>query len=120
MVNRAKGFADKAERYSRDRRRMAGDGEAVARRILACAERVEALDPRAASDSDRAAALARIWDAYAVVCAWLDSNAPHDLDSPEVPFGSYIEGVDSNGGYYSPEWDGCPAQVHVDLVYEGH
>ena len=119
MVNRAKAFADKAVRYSKDRTRLAGDGEAVARYVLNCAERVAALDPRAVSDADRESSLARIYSAYEVVSAYLDSNAPFDLDCPEVGFGSCIHGVDTDGGYYSDDWDGCPGQVEVDRVYEG-
>ena len=113
MGNRAAGFADKAVRYSKDRTRLAGDGESVARYVLECALRVEALDPRAVSDEDREASLTRIYEAYDVVSSYLDSSAPYNLDSPEVPmYGDYLEGL---GG----DWDGCPAQVEVDRVYEG-
>lgn len=119
MGNRAMGFADKAVRYSKDRTRLAGDGESVARYVLDCALRVEALDPRVVSDEDREASLTRIYDAYEVVSSYLASTAPYNLDSPEVCFGSCISDVDTLGGYYSDDWDGCPAQVEVDRVYEG-
>ena len=113
MGNRAKAFADKAVRYSKDRTRLAGDGESVARYVLNCAERVLALDPRAVSDADRESSLARIYAAYEVVSAYLDSSAPYNLDSPEVPvYGEVLEGLDG-------DWDGCPGQVEVDRVYEG-
>jgi hypothetical protein len=113
MGNRAEVFADRAARYSRDRNRLAGDGEAVARYVLECARRVEALSPRAVSDADREAALARIWASYEVVSSYLDSSAPYNLDSPEVPlYGDLLDGLDA-------DWDGCPGQVEVDRVYEG-
>ena len=113
MANRAKAFADKAVRYSNDRRRLAGDGESVARYVLECAHRVQALDPRAVSDADRESSLARIYHAYEVVCSYLDSGAPYNLGSPERPlYGEVLEGLDT-------DWDGCPGQVEVDRVYEG-
>ena len=113
MGNRAKAFADKAVRYSKDRTRLAGDGESVARYVLNCAERVLALDPRAVSNADRESSLARIYAAYEVVSAYLDSSAPYNLDSPEAPvYGEVLEGLDD-------DWDGCPGQVEVDRVYEG-
>ena len=113
MGNRAKAFADKAVRYSRNRKYLSHRGEDVARYVLDCALRVEALDPRAVSDEDREASLTRIYDAYEVVSSYLDSSAPYNLDSPEVPmYGDYLDGLDG-------DWDGCPAQVHVDRVYEG-
>lgn len=119
MGNRAEVFAGKAERAARDRTALAHRGEAIANRVLECARRVEALSPRAVSDADREAALARIWASYEVVSSYLDSSAPFDLDSPEVGFGSYIDDVHNDGSYYSDDWDGCPAQVEVDRVYEG-
>ena len=119
MVNRAKAFADKAVRYSKDRTALAHRGEAIANRVLECAHRVLALDPRVVSDEDRESSLARIYAAYEVVSAYLDSNAPFDLGCPEVGFGSCIHGVDTDGGYYSDDWDGCPGQVEVDRAYEG-
>ena len=119
MANRAKAFADTAVRYSKDRTALAHRGEAIAGRVLSLAHRVQALDPSVVSDADRESSLARIYHAYEVVCSYLDSNAPFDLDSPEVCFGSCINDVDTLGGYYSDDWDGCPAQVEVDRVYEG-
>ena len=119
MGNRAKAFADKAVRLSRNRTELAWEGEAVANRVLECARRVLDLDPRAVSDADRELYLSRIYNAYEVVSAYLDSNAPFDLGCPEVGFGSCIHGVDTDGGYYSDDWDGCPGQVEADRVYEG-
>lgn len=113
MVNRAKAFADKAVRLSRNRTELAWEGEAVANRVLECAHRVLALDPRVVSDEDRESSLARIYAAYEVVSAYLDSSAPYNLGSPEVPlYGEVLECLDD-------DWDGCPGQVEVDRVYEG-
>ena len=113
MANRAKAFADTAVRYSKDRTALAHRGEAIAGRVLSLAHRVQALDPSVVSDADRESSLARIYHAYEVVCSYLDSGAPYNLDSPERPlYGEVLDGLDV-------DWDGCPGQVEVDRVYEG-
>jgi hypothetical protein len=113
MGNRAKAFADKAVRYSRNRKYLSHRGEEVARYVLDCAERVLALDPMAVSDEDRELSLTSIYEAYEVVCNHLDSPAAYDLGSPEVSlYGEVLESLEA-------DWDGCPGQVEVDRVYEG-
>ena len=76
MSNQALKFVERAERYSRDRKRLAGDGESVARYVLNCAERVSMLDDRVFTSVNRESCLSRIWDAYQVVSDYLDSRAP--------------------------------------------
>ena len=114
--NQALKFVERAERYAEDRSRLAGDGEAVARYVLDCAERVSQLDARVLPDAQREQFMARIWSAYEVVSDWLDSSRPYNLDSPEHPL--YGDVLGDLGG--SGEWDGCPGQVLVDAQYEGH
>lgn len=114
--NQALKFVERAERYAKDRRRMAGDGEAVAGYILNCAERVQSLDKRMLSDDVREQLLARIWSAYQVATDWLESRAPHHLDCPERYFyGDMLDQGFGSGG----DWDGCPEQVRVDADYHG-
>ena len=64
MSNAALKFVERAERYALDRKRLAGDGESVARYVLNCAERVSMLDDRVFSVVDRESCMARIWSAY--------------------------------------------------------
>lgn len=111
-------FVDRAERYSVDRNRLRGDGEAVARRILSLAERVDKLDDRLFYTESRESAMARIWAAYQVVTDYLDSGAPYNLDSPEVPWSEYGESLGELAS--DVDWDGNPEQVLVDNQYEGY
>ena len=115
MSKQALKFVEKAERYAKDMKRLRGDGEAVARYVLNCAERVSTLDDRVFTDVDRESCMARIWGAYDVVSSYLDSGQPYNLDSPEVPF--YGEMLSDMGTH--ADWDGCPGQVIVDSDYEG-
>jgi hypothetical protein len=117
MSDQALKFVERAERYSRDRTRLRGDGESVSRYVLECAERVSMLDDRVFRSVDRESCMARIWDAYQAVSDYLDSGAPYNLDSPELPWSEYS---DSLGELASDvDYDGCPEQVLVDNQYEG-
>jgi len=118
MSEQALKFVERAERYSRDRVRLRGDGEAVARYVLQCAERVSMLDDRVFRSVDRESCMARIWDAYQVVTDYLDSGAPCNLDSPEVPWSEYGESLGELAS--DVDWDGNPEQVLVDNQYEGY
>ena len=89
--------AAKAQRYAADRRALVREGDAVARRVLKCAERVEALDERFVDAEAREAALSDIWAAYAVVCGRLESAAPSDLDAHLVSVGDFNDVVDASG-----------------------
>jgi hypothetical protein len=123
MSKQALKFVDRAERYSRDRKRLAGDGESVARYVLNCAERVSMLDDRVFTSVDRESCMARIWDAYGVVTDYLSSNAPADLDSPERAFYGDMLGdmgaVHGNATDCEGDWHGCEGQATVDLDYYG-
>ena len=89
--------AAKAQRYAADRRALVREGDAVARRVLKCAERVEALDERFVNAKAREAALSDIWAAYAVVCDHLESAAPNDLADPLLAVGTFNDLVDLSG-----------------------
>lgn len=117
MSNAAEKFADRAERYAKDRNRLRGDGEAVAHYVLNCAERVQLLDDRLFDKVPREAYMDRIWAAYQAVNDYLDSGAPYNLDSPEIPFwGDMLSDMATEDA----DWDGCPEQVLVDNQYEGY
>ena len=118
MSEQALKFVERAERYSRDRVRLRGDGEAVARYVLQCAERVSMLDDRVFRSVDRESCMARIWAAYQVVTDHLDSVQPYNLDSPEVPWSEYGESLGERAG--DVDWDGNPEQALVDNQYEGY
>ena len=117
MSDQALKFVERAERYSRDRTRLAGDGEAVARYVLDCADRVTKLDDRVFRGESRESCMARIWAAYGVVTDYLDSGLPTNLDSPEVPWSEYGESLGELAS--DCDWDGNPEQVLVDNQYEG-
>lgn len=115
-------FVERAERYSLDRKRLAGDGEAVARYVLNCAERLSTLDDRLFSVGERESAMARVWDAYQVVCDYLCSGMPYDLDSPERPFfGDMLSDMGARGSAadFDGDWHGCEGQAIADLDYYG-
>ena len=118
--HRALEFVEKAERYAKDRRRMAGNGDGVAGYILDCAERVTALDARVLPADVREAFLARIWAAYGVVTDYLESSAPNSLDRKErLLYGEVLDQVAANEWAYDSDWDGCKGQVQVDSDYHG-
>lgn len=119
MSDQAMKFVKKAERLANDRKRLRGDGEAVARWVLTCAERVSMLDDRVFRRESREACLARIWDAYQVVVDYLESGAPYNLDSPEVPlYGDFLNDLGNKAA--DEDWDGNPQQVMTDNQYEGY
>lgn len=118
MSEQALKFVERAERYSRDRTRLRGDGEAVARYVLDCAERVSMLDDRVFRGESRESCMARIWVAYESVADYLSSGAPYNLDSPEVPWSEYGESLGELAS--DVDWDGNPEQVLVDNQYEGY
>ena len=89
--------AAKAQRYAADRRALSREGDAVARRVLKCAERVEALDERFVDAEAREAALSDIWAAYAVVSRYLSSFAPNQLAAGLVAVGDFNDVVDASG-----------------------
>ena len=110
-------FVNRAERYSKDRNRLRGDGEAVARYVLECAERVTELDERVFRGESRESCMARIWASYQVVSDYLSSGAPYNLDSPELPWSEYGDALGELAS--EVDYDGCPEQVLVDNQYEG-
>ena len=115
MSNTALKFVERAERYALDRKRLAGDGESVARYVLNCAERVSMLDDRVFSVVDRESCMARIWSAYQEVSDYLGSGMPYDLDSPERPFfGDMLGDMGASG-----DWHGCEGQAIADRDYYG-
>ena len=115
MKNRALDFTVRAEKYAKNFKALAHDGENIAHRIINLAEKVSRLDSRVVNDADRESYLARIWAAYGAVTDYLDSSAPYNLGIPEEPFyGEMLSDMATNA-----DFDGCPGQVIVDNDYHG-